>query len=252
MTVCLAVTCHDPSGTFVSGIREAAPTLTSVFSSVAVNATAETSPATLAELGAGFPDALRRAHGAGTIGIGTARRDAVALALDSGASQVAYSDLDHVLRWAVEDPQELASVMRPDCATDMMVVGRSEAAFAAEPQRLQATEGPVNHAASLALGGERTDGHTWDFMIAVRLLSRACAALIVAESREESIASDVAWPMLAAARGMVVGYVAADGLAYRYRDDFGSQHDRRDGDALEWIRRLEIAAQHATALRPYL
>lgn len=89
-------------------------------------------------------------------------------------------------------------------------------------------------------------------MIAVRLMTRECARLIVEESTEESIANDVAWPLLAHSHGMRLAYVGVDGLAYRFRDDFGATADARDDDPVEWIRRLEIAAQHATSMRPFL
>lgn len=252
MSVCLAVTCHDPAGSFVRGIDECGPTVASVFASIAVNATAETADSTLESLRSISSVVRERSHGAGTIGIGTARRHALALALETEASHIAYSDVDHVLRWAGADPDELARAMTPQPDRDLTVIGRSDAAFAREPHRLRATEGVVNHAAGLVLGDGVTDGASWDFMIAVRLMTRDCARLIVEESTEETIASDVAWPLLAHRSGMRLSYVAVEGLAYRFRDDFGTAADGRDGDPVEWIRRLEIAAQHATAMRPFL
>ena len=192
----------------------------------------------------------RRDHGAGTIGIGAARRDALALALETGTTHVAYSDLDHVLRWAATDERELSDAMTPREGVDMSVVGRSPAAFAREPRRLQATESVVNHAAALAMGRDPQD--SWDFMIATRLMTREVAQLIVDESGEDSIANDVAWPLLAHRRGRVVGYRGVDGMAYRFRDDFDAQDDARDDDPVEWILRLEIAGRHAAAMRPYV
>ena len=252
MSVCLAVTCHDPAGSFVSGVAEGGATVAKVFDSMALNATAETAQATVTALRSMCRDHRRMAHGAGTVGIGTARRDALALALRTGATHIAYSDVDHVLRWAGSDPDELARVMTPTTGADLTVIGRSDAAFAREPQRLRATEGAVNHTAGLLLRAAVTAGETWDFMIAVRLMTRDCARLIVEESTEESIASDVAWPLLAEQHGMELTYIGVDGLAYRSRDDFGAPTDNRDGDPAEWIRRLEIAAQHASSMRPFL
>ena len=40
MTVCLAVTCHDPSGRFEPGVRAAGKTLSTAFAAVAMNTTA--------------------------------------------------------------------------------------------------------------------------------------------------------------------------------------------------------------------
>jgi hypothetical protein len=249
-TVCLAVTCHDPAGAFVPGITAAGAAVTAVFESVAISSTTETSAATVQALATTFHDMEMREHGAGTIGIGAARRAALELALEAGTTHVAYSDLDHVLRWAASDPDELATTMTPATGADFVVIGRSPAAFAREPRRLQATEGPVNHVAALALGLD--PGAGWDFMIATRLMTRAAARLLVEESREDSIANDVEWPLLLRRRARTLAHLGVDGLAYRFRDDFSSASDTRDDDPVEWVRRLEIAASHATAMRPYL
>ena len=250
MSVCLAVTCHDPAGAFTRGIQSSGATVAAVFDALAVNATAETARTTMEALAAAVPGMRRREHGAGTIGIGTARRHALALALEAGTTHVAYSDLDHVLRWASTDERELSEAMTPPEGVDLVVVGRSPAAFAREPRRLQATESVVNHAAALVMGRDPQD--SWDFMIATRVMTREVAQLVVDESGEESIANDVAWPLLAHRRGRVVAYRGVEGMAYRFRDDFDAQDDARDDDPVEWIRRLEIAARHATAMRPYV
>ena len=249
MTVCLAVTCHDPSGAFEPGVRAAAEALRQTFAAFAVNATSETSPATLTAVQEALGPLTLRRHPAGSIGIGTARRDALAMALETDCAHIAYSDVDHVLRWAVVDAGELGTAMTPPSGVDLVVIGRSPEAFAGEPQRLRVTEGAVNQAATLALG---LDEDVWDFMIAVRLMTRDTARLLVEHCAEDSIASDVAWPLHVHREGKVLGHVAVDGLAYRHRDDYGKVADRRDGDPLEWVHRLEIAARHAVAMRPYL
>lgn len=246
--VCLAATCHDPKGAFASGVAATSEVLRSVLVTVAVNATAETSPDTVQALTTAHPTASVRRHAAGSIGIGTARRDALALALTTDCTHVVYSDLDHVLRWAGTAPAELPVALVPDPEADLVVIGRSRAAFAAEPARLRATEGVVNHVVALALGNDED----WDLMIAVRLLTRATAELLVAESEEESIANDVTWPLLAVRRGRRLGYRPVDGLAYRFREDFGADGDVRDDDPREWVTRTEIAARHLCALRPFL
>jgi hypothetical protein len=245
----LAVTCHDPSGAFEPGARAAGGALRCVFAAVVVNATSETSSATIAALQDAIEPLTLRRHPAGSIGIGTARRDALALALETGCSHIAYSDVDHVLRWATSDAGELALAMTPPSGVDLVIIGRSPDAFAAEPQRLRVTEGAVNQTASLALG---LRDEVWDFMIAARLMTRETARLLVEHCGEESIANDVAWPLHAHREGKALAHVAVSGLAYRHRDDYGTAADNRDSDPLEWVRRLEIASQHATAMRPYL
>ena len=247
--MCLATTCHDPRGAFAPGVLASAAVLRDDVAAVVVNRTEETSPVTVAALDRALPGHRARRHRAGSVGIGTARRDALALALETDCTHVMYSDLDHVLRWAAADADELRATLAADVDVDLLVVGRSPAAFAAEPARLRATEGPVNRVAALALGA---GNDWWDLMIAVRLMTRETARLLVEECAEESIGNDVAWPLHAHQRGLRLAHRAVDALAYRHSDDFGSAEDGRDDDPLEWISRLEIAALHARAMRPYL
>jgi hypothetical protein len=159
---------------------------------------------------------------------------------------VLYSDLDHVLRWVEQAPDELTSVVTAPHAEDLVVVGRSATAFARSPARLRETEALVNHVYALATGRQA------DLMFAIRLFSRRAAQTILALSTEDTIANDVEWPLLAEREGLTVGYVAADGLDYRTREDFDKPADERDRDPLAWITRVELAAQHVGVLRRFL
>jgi hypothetical protein len=129
-----------------------------------------------------------------------------------------------------------------------LVIGRSDASFAKEPTRLRMTEGAVIVAASLAVGGL----DVWDFLIATRLMTRAAAAEFVQHCREQTIGNDVAWPLHVRASGMQIQFRPVDGLAYRHRNDFCADRDDRDAEPLEWVRRIQIAAQHAAAIREYV
>ncbi|WP_420365850.1 hypothetical protein AAEP80_02630 [Curtobacterium sp. L3-7] len=236
--VALAVTCHDPLGRFAPGIEDAGRSLSEVFGALAVNATAETHPATI--------DALRALDlptSFGEHGAGTARQDALALGVGSGLARVFYSDLDHVLRWLSTARDEVERCLA-ERDQDLLVVGRSAAAMAEAPERLRRTEELVNHVYGLANGLEGR----WDLMIAMRLMNRATAQTIVTHSRETSIASDVTWPMLVAARGGTVGAFHGDAIRFRARDDFGQDVDRRDGDPREWHQRMVTATAHVTAI----
>ena len=244
--VCLAVTCHDPAGCFVPGIENARRAVAEVFGALAVNVTSQTHPATVnalreLELPTFFGD-----HGAGTVGIGSARKDALALGLRSGCSRLFYSDLDHILRWLSSSRDEVhAALAKRD--HDFLVVGRSTAAMAKAPDRLRLTEELVNRVFGLLNGLE----DRWDLMIAMRLMTRDAARTIVAHSRETSIASDVTWPMLVAARGGTVGYFDADGIRFLARDDFGHDVDDRDHDPREWYQRMITATAHMTAMMEF-
>jgi hypothetical protein len=182
--------------------------------------------------------------------VGAHRRAAVAMTLDLDdppADAILYSDLDHVLRWVEDDPDELERTIARIATCDVLVVGRSPEAMAASPRRLRETEAIVNQAFGLVAGHEG-----WDVMFAVRGFTRAAARAIVDSSTQDSIANDVDWPLLAITQGLRVEHAAAGGLSYRTTDDFGADADRRDDDAAGWIQRIEMAAVHAKAMRPYL
>ncbi|MBA3780907.1 MAG: hypothetical protein H0X12_03525 [Nocardioides sp.] len=246
--LCLAATCHDPRGVFAQGVVDSSSTFSAAFASMVVNATTETAPATLDALRRAHPGVVVAEHPAGSIGIGTARRDAVAAGVRTGCSRIMYSDLDHVMRWATKAPVEMVEVLSRPQDADVVVVGRSAEALGMEPERLRATESVVNKVMALALGLDQQ----WDFMIATRILGRETASLLVEQCREESIANDVVWPLFAAGEGKTLAYVPADGLAFRARDDYSAAADERDGDVLEWVTRVTMANHHVQAMLQYL
>lgn len=243
--VALAATIHDTQARLVPAIRRSAAFLRELFAGIAINASDATDPAVL--------DAAREllraqviVHPQGEATIGRARRDAVGLALEFAAPTILYCDFDHLIRWLEADAAELRASLATQPEIDVLVIGRSDSAFAAEPRRLQQTERLVNRVYT------QMTGRDWDLMFAIRRLSRRAAQQIVAMSREDSIANDVEWPLLAERAGLSLGYAAAGGLYYRTMEEFGAPADTGDGDPLQWIRRVEIAAQHVSAMRQFL
>lgn len=245
MTTAFATILHDPEALLAEPIKAAAPALAAIFAGVAVSLTDATHPSIerimLDVLGARV---MRHPTGEEFIGLG--RRSAVGLALELGTERILYADPDHMLHWLAANTRELKNVLTVQPETGFLIVGRSARAFAAVPQRLQQTEGPINRAYEL-LTGRRAD-----LLSAVRRLDRATARDIVAHSRVDSLANDVAWPLLAEQLGHAVGYLEADGLLYRTIEEFAAPADGYDLDPLQWIRRIEIAAEMAKAMRPYL
>jgi len=245
MSIAFATIIHDTQGKLVEPIRAAAPSLRRVFSGFAASLTEATDPR--------VANALTEALGAriawhptGEAIIGLARRNAVALALEGDAARVLYSDMDHVLRWIEVDSVEMHAVLSAEPEAQLLIIGRTAEAMAAVPQRLRDTETPVNRTYEL-LTGRRAD-----LLFAVRRIDRATARDIVAQSRVDSIANDVEWPLLAEQLGHRVGYAEAHGLQYRTIDEYGAAADGYDHDPLQWIRRLEMAGDMARAMRPYL
>lgn len=244
-TATLALALHDPEGRTVAGVGRAREALALAFPLVVLNATTETHPSVFAAFSS-FGDAEVMVHPPDEARIGDVRRHAVRVALERGADQVLYSDGDHILRWIEARPDELAAVL-DDPADDLTVIGRSARALAASPRRLHDTEAVVNH-----IYGLMRAGRAWDLMFAVRRLNRAAGQLVVDRCRASTVANDVEWPLAVEEAGLRVGYFAADGLSYRTISDFDRESDRRDHDPEGWIRRVEIAADHVAAMRPYL
>jgi hypothetical protein len=241
--IALAATIHDPDARLAPAIARVASPLRETFAAVALNVS-DATPATVIKAARHFLNAKVITHPQGEETIGRSRRDAVGLALEASPDAILYSDFDHLVRWVEGNLAELRLALTNEA--DFLIVGRSPRALEREPKRLQDTERLINHVYGLMTGRD------WDLMFAVRRLSRRAAEAIVANGREDTIANDVEWPLLAEKLGLSLGYVAADGLFYRTIDEFGAPADTLDGDALQWIRRIEIAAQHAAAMRPFL
>lgn len=238
----LAATVHDPDNKLLAALRRTAPEMREVFGGFGVLATEPTSDDVVRFLERDLAAMVGRAPADGR-NIGQHRRESVRLA--SSESAVLYSDLDNVLRWIETDRQEVEKVLTSGDG-DLIVVGRTDRAMAACPRRPRDTEAIVNHAYALATG------HRWDLMFAIRLLSPAAARVIVEQGQENSIASDVEWPMLIEQTGLDVGYREADALSYRIRKDFEAASDRSDADPLLWIQRIEIANLHVSVLKRFL
>lgn len=243
--VALAATSHDTQARLAPAIARNGDLLRELFAGIAINVTHSTHSDVVSvmrdRLGAQVI-----VHPQNEATIGRARRDAVRLALEFAAPTILYCDFDHLLRWAEANPEELRATLEAQPEAAFLVIGRSVKAFAAEPKRLQETEILVNRVYTAMTGRD------WDLMFAVRRISRAAAEQIVRSAKEDSIANDVEWPLLAERAGFRLGYAAADGLTYRTMEEFGAPADSGDARAENWIKRIELAALHASAMRPYL
>lgn len=243
--IVLATILHDVEGRLCAPLVQAAPTLKRFFSGVAVSLTEATAPE-VAQVLEGELGALVAYHPVGEAIIGKARRDAVGLSLRLGGTRVLYSDIDHVLRWIEVDAEELDQCLTSHPAAELLIIGRTKEAMQRIPRRLRETEVPVNKAYEL-MSGRRAD-----LLFAIRRMDRAVAFDLVAKSEVDSIANDVEWPLLAERLGYRVGYAEAHGLSYRTLEEFGSEADSYDSDAMQWIRRIEMAGEMARTMRPFL
>lgn len=243
--IVLATILNDTAGRLSTPLLQAAPKLRRFFSGMAVSLTETTAPG-VAEILEGELGALVAYHPVGEAIIGRARRDAVRLALKLDSARVLYSDIDHVIRWIEVDVEEMGECLASHPASEFLIIGRTDEAMRHIPRRLRETEVPVNKAYEL-MSGRRAD-----MLFAIRRMDRQVAVDLVENSRVDSIANDVEWPLLVESMGYEVGYVAANGLSYRTIDEYGSQVDSYDEDALQWIRRIEMAGEMARTMRPFL
>ena len=243
--IILATILHDVEGRLCAPLVQAAPTLKRFFCGVAVSLTEATAPE-LAQVLERELGALVAYHPVGEEIIGKARRDAIGLALRLDGTRVLYSDIDHVLRWIEDDGEELNKCLARHPATELLIIGRTEEAMQQIPRRLRETEVPVNKAYEL-ISGRRAD-----LLFAIRRIDRAVAIDLVPKSGVDSIANDVEWPLLIESLGYRVGYAEAHGLSYRTLEEFGAEADSYDLDALQWIRRIEMAGEMARTMRPFL
>ncbi len=241
MRAAFATILHDPEALLAGPFEAAAPRLRATFAGIAVSLTEATHPAIMQVMSGALGARVGR-HPTGEQYIGLGRRSAVALALEFGADHILYADPDHMLHWLRDDPDELRTALDTTPEAGLLIVGRSPRAFASWPERLQQTEAPINRAYELATG------RSADLLAAVRRLSAAVARDIAAHATADTYANDVEWPLLAERLGHQVSYFSADGLKYRTIEQFGAPADTLDGEPLQWLRRIEMAAEQARVM----
>jgi hypothetical protein len=256
--VVLAATHHDPEGRLYEQAARMLPALKGIFAGLAIHATAATQERSLA---------LLAEHGAlvrcdppgmssGLPELGRSRRAVVALALELGAPCMLFCDFDRVLHWAERYPAELAHVAGAAADHDFTVVGRTARAFASHPRTQRDTEAIINHVYATVGGRE------WDVTGAARMISRPAAAAILAGCPEQSVGTDVAWPLFVdRTNGLTLGYIVTEGLEFetadRYADEIAAAGglenwiDRLDADPSNWAVRLELPRLEVAAAVAY-
>jgi hypothetical protein len=244
----LVATLHDADRRLYAQSARALPALLSHYSGAAVLATAPTHPGTLA---------LLRQHGVaiavqserapiGLPGIGRSRREALALALESGAEWLHFCDWDRALHWAERYPDELARTVAAIPRHGCTVHGRTPRAYQSHPRVQRDTEAIANHAFALAFG------QPWDVTAVSRGFARRAAAAIAERSRDDSVGSDASWLLLLQhEREVSLGYQQVEGLEFETADRYQDQVEAAggleawiaqiDSDPKQWALRTEIA-----------
>ena len=255
MSVVLATTHHDPEGRLYDQIQRILPVLTPIFSAIAVRATHVSQEHTITALTEAGAQVIQEASDP-IERLGHSRRGALQLALQQDASFLMFCDFDRVLHWAEFYPDELAQVITSIPSYDFTVLGRTERAFYSHPRIQSDTESIVNRVYA------GVSGRTWDVTAAARGMSRAAAMAILDGCPDESIGTDVSWPLFVAQTGILtLGYVETEGLEFetadRYPDEVAAAGGKEqwnaqiDADPHKWMQRLELARIEVEALLPY-
>jgi hypothetical protein len=259
MSVVLASTQHDPDGRLYAQVRRTLPALTRMFGGMAFQVTQATqarSLALLTDTGALVQREPVAQLDDGLHAIGRARRAVLALALRLDAPNILFGDFDRIMHWVEFYPAELAQVLARIPAYDFTVLGRTERAFASHPRTQRDTESIINRVYA------GVSGNAWDATAAARGLSRPAAAAILAGCPDESIGTDVSWPLfIQRAGGFRLDYIATEGLEFETADRYGDQITAAggrdawmaqiDADPQQWAQRLHLAQVEVKATLPY-
>lgn len=257
LDVALVYTVHDPGFRIGRVLKALLPTLDLPHRGICGTASPETADETvslLEKLGPVRRDTANRA-------IGVARRQALRLAIEGSAGFFHYCDLDRLLHWWRAYPAELRAAVARIPGHDYLVIGRTDRAFRTHPECQRLTEAVTNRVGTLILRRFRPEIGNWDFAAGSAALSRAVAAHILARSRAESNATDLEWPVLAAAAGYRVGFLAVEGLEFETADYYPEEvaalgsveawvEARNSLD--EWIARTRLTYESLLAARDAL
>ncbi|MEZ4705948.1 MAG: hypothetical protein R3A44_02005 [Caldilineaceae bacterium] len=256
--VALAVTLHDPQSSMLAQARKVSHVIARCFAHMTVYATPTSGLALrthLQEQGAiirlqehELADGLRQ--------LGSVRREAVKLALETGALHVFYCDFDRILHWAEFYPDELATVAQQITQYDFCVLGRTARAFDSHPRVQVETEQIVNNVFA------QVSGQEWDVLAAARGLSPAAIACILQNCADDTLGVDTSWPLCILRHPhLTTGYLETEGLEFETADRHGPEVDAAggrtawisqvDASPARWARRLEMAQIEMASIVEY-
>ncbi|MGN6655687.1 MAG: hypothetical protein ACTHJ9_10145 [Rhodanobacter sp.] len=241
--VALASTLHDPTAADLPALRAALPDLAHRYARMVIYATEETPDCVLEPLRAA--GAAVSCHPGAYSGIGGRRLGAVREAA-TYAPAVHLCDFDRLLHWHHHYPDELTAVLARISQTDLLLLGRTERAWATHPAQQIETEQLANRVVSRIFGADV------DICSGSRGLSRRAIDYLAAHSRERSVGTDGEWPvLLLRAGGLRWDQLLTEGLEFetadRYQDEvaraggLAAWNAARDRDAAGWTFRVRLA-----------
>jgi hypothetical protein len=256
-SVTLALTVHQLDERLVEMAEAHLPTLAARYAALVAYCSKETDPAVLGLLHRlGVVVHQDRGSSAGIHRIGVVRRATLRAGLRAGTTHLQMCDFDRAIHWVAHHPAELEAVIADVPNYDLLVLGRTERAWASHPPYQAETEPLFNKVFALV------SGLAWDVGAGSRGLSRRAAETLLEISRERTVGVDAEWPLLLLRRAdFRVGHRACEGLEFETADRFGPEIEAAGGyeaweaqmsaEPQRWAFRLEVALLIAQAAVRY-
>lgn len=176
------------------------------------------------------------------------RYTALSMALQADSLWIHYADLDRLLRWVEQRPDEWLQTMNLISTCDYLVVGRTAAAYATHPQALVQTEALSNAVISYLVG------KSMDVSAGSKGFSRQAASYVVEHTQPgHALGTDGEWTVLLNRAGFKLDYVEVAGLDWESADRYKVQAadprqqrlaaDAYDSDPANWARRTAVAEE---------
>jgi len=255
--VALAMTSHERDDRLVDLAEAQLPALADRYTALIAYCSRETHPALLAVLRrCGAAVHLDSTEAAGIQQLGIIRRETLRAGLLAGTSHLQLCDFDRAIHWSACCPGEMDAIAAEIPSYDLLVLGRTERAWASHPPYQAETETLFNKTFALV------SGRSWDIGAGSRGLSRRAAETLLETSQEPTIGVDAEWPLLLLNRdGFCVGYRPCEGLEFETADRFGAEIEAAGGyaaweaqmsaDPGRWVLRLRVALLIAEAAVRY-
>jgi hypothetical protein len=130
----LTVTVHQPDERLATMIEANLPLLASRYAALMANCSKETHPTILDLLRSdGAVVRVRNDPAGGIQTIGQVRRDAIRAGLAADTPHMQMCDFDRAIHWVAHYPDELDAVIAEIPDYDLLVLGRTERAWATHP-----------------------------------------------------------------------------------------------------------------------
>jgi hypothetical protein len=241
--VALAATFHDPACADLPATIEAAVDLARRYAGLVIFATEETPSRAMEPLlavGARLTTNPTDYHELGWRRLGAVCEAATL------APAVHLCDFDRLLHWWRFWPEELDAIIARIASTDLLLLGRTERAWATHPAHQSETEQQANRLVSRLYGAEV------DVCSGSRGLSRRAVEYLAEHGRVHDVGTDGEWPiLLRRAGGFRCEHVLTEGLEFESGDRFPDQvaqagglaawNAARDRTPERWAFRVRLA-----------